>query len=123
MLTRAAEQVAEHARRIVQLELELAALEVKRKVAALGMGLGLVIGGAVFALFALGFTFATIAAGFATFLPTWLAILIVAAALFLIAGGLTAWGVSALKRGTPPIPEVALEEARLTTEALRDGSG
>jgi hypothetical protein len=123
MLTRAAEQVAEHARRIVQLELELATLELKRKASALGMGLGLVVGGAVIALFALGFTFATIAAGFATFLPTWLAILIVAGALFLIAGGLLAWGVSVLKRGTPPIPELALEEARLTAEALKDGSG
>src|SRR5215208_8281535 len=99
MLTRAAERVAEHAKRFVQLELELAALELKRKVAALGVGVGLVLGGAILALFALGFTFATVAAAFATFLPTWLAILIVAGGLFLIAGGLVAAGVAALKRG------------------------
>jgi hypothetical protein len=28
-------------------------------------------------------------------------------------------GLGAIKQGTPPVPEQALEEARLTTEALR----
>ena len=40
----AAKEVAEHASTLARLELELAALEVKRKVAALGVGIGLVIG-------------------------------------------------------------------------------
>jgi len=123
MLTRAAERVADHTKRIVQLELELATLELKRKLGTLGAGIGLVVGGAIVAFFALGFTFATVAAAFATFLPTWLAILIVAGGLFLLAGGLIAIGVSALKRSTPPIPELALQEVRLTTEALKNGSG
>ena len=118
-LTRAAERVAEHARRFVQLELELATLELKRKLAALGVGIGMLVGGAVFGLFALGFALATAAVALALFLSTWLALLIVAGALFLLAGALVALGVARLKKGTPPVPELALHEAKVTKEALK----
>ena len=123
MLTRAAEQVTEHAKRVVKLEIELAIVELKRKLATLGVGMGLVVAAAVLGLFGLGFLLAAIAAGLATFLPTWAALLIVMGALFLIAGGLTAIGVAALKKATPPVPELALTEARLTMETLKNGSG
>jgi hypothetical protein len=123
MLIRAAERVAEHAKRSIQLELELAALELKRKVAALGIGIGLLLTGAVVGLFALGFLLAAAAAGFATFLPTWLALLIVAGCLLLLMGALAAIGVRSLKKGAPPVPELALLEAKLTKEALKNGAG
>jgi Putative Actinobacterial Holin-X, holin superfamily III len=123
MLTRAADRVAEHARRIVQLELELATLELKQKVAALGVGIGLLVTGAVLGLFALGFALATAAAGLATFLPTWLALLIVAGCLLVLAGALAAIGVGRVRKATPPVPELALLEARLTKEALTSGEG
>jgi hypothetical protein len=123
MLTRAAERVADHAKRFVQLELELAALELKRKIAALGIGLAMLVAGAIFGLFALGFALASAAAAFATFLPTWLASLIVAGGLLLLAGALAAAGVAAMKKATPPVPELALREAKLTKEALKNGGG
>jgi hypothetical protein len=114
-----AKLVADHASTIAKLELELAALELKRKVAALGVGIGLAVGGAIFGLFALGFTFATIAAALATAVDTWLALLIVTAMLLGLAGVLAVLGLGAIRRGTPPVPEQAIEEAKLTTEALR----
>jgi apolipoprotein N-acyltransferase len=123
MLTRAAERVAEHARRLVQLEVELATLELKRKVGTLGLGAGLLVAAAIFGLFAIGFLLATIAAGLATFLPTWLALLIVAVGLILLAAGLGALGAARVKRATPPVPELALLEAKLTKEALKNGAG
>jgi hypothetical protein len=123
MLTRAAERVAEHGKRFVQLELELAALELRRKVAALGIGLVMLAAGAIFALFALGFALAAAAAALATFLATWLASLIVAGGLLLLAGALAAAGVVKLKKTTPPVPELALREAKLTKEALKNGAG
>src|SRR6187551_1497230 len=73
----AAKSVAEHASAIAKLELELAGLELKGKIAALGVGIGLVVGAAVFGLFALGWLFATATAGLNTFLDTWLSLLIV----------------------------------------------
>jgi Putative Actinobacterial Holin-X, holin superfamily III len=115
----AVKDVADHAKRVVSLELELAKLEVSRKVATLGIGIGLAVAAAVVAVYALGFGFAAGAAGLATFLPTWLALLIVMAVLFLLAGILGLVSVNRIKKGTPPVPEQAIVEAKLTTEALK----
>jgi hypothetical protein len=117
----AAKLVADHARTIVKLELELAATELKKKVAALGVGIGLLVGAALFGFFALSFALAAAAAGIATAVSTWLALLIMAGGLFLLVGVLGVLGLGALRKGTPPVPQQALEEARLTTEALKNG--
>jgi membrane protein implicated in regulation of membrane protease activity len=119
----AAKEVAEHASTLARLELELAALEVKRKVAALGVGIGLVASAGVFLLFALGFGLAAGAAALALVVSTWAALLIVFGALVLFSLLLVLVGLSAIKKGTPPVPEQALEEARLTTQALRSNGG
>ncbi len=117
----AARLVSERASSLVRLELQLAAAELKQKVVALGLGIALVVGAAVFGLFALGFGLATAAAALATTVSTWLALLIVTGALVLFAGALGAIGVGRLRKGTPPIPVQAIEEAKLTTEALKNG--
>jgi 4-amino-4-deoxy-L-arabinose transferase-like glycosyltransferase len=115
----AAKTVAEHASAIARLELELAALELKKKVVALAFGIGLAVGAAVLGLFALGFVFATIAAALATFLATWLALLIVTLGLFVLAALLGVLARAKIRKGTPPVPEQAIREAKLTTEALK----
>jgi|SRR4051794_13858290 hypothetical protein len=115
----AAKSVAEHASAIAKLELELAGLELKGKVAALGVGIGLVVGAAVFGLFALGWLFATATAALETFLPTWLSLLIVTLFLGLVAAVLGLIGISRIKKGTPPVPEQAIREAKLTSEAIK----
>ena len=115
----AAKQVAEHASALARLELELAGLELKRKAGALGAGAGLGLAAAFLALFALGFLFATIAAALAIVLDMWLALLIVTAGLIALAGVLGLVALRLIKRGTPPVPEQAIREAKLTTEALK----
>jgi uncharacterized membrane protein YqjE len=115
----AAKQVAEHASSIAKLELELAALELKKKVAALGIGIGMLVGAALFGFFMLGFLLATVAAVLATFLSTWLALLIVTAFLLVLAGALGLVGLGSLKKGSPPVPEQAIKEAKMTTAALK----
>jgi uncharacterized membrane protein YqjE len=114
-----AKQVAEHTSSLFRLELELAQLELKKKVTNLGLGIGLAVGAGVFAFYGLGFLFATIAAGLATAMSTWLAILIVTCGLFLIAAILGLIAVNRIQKGTPPIPEQAIQEAKLTTEAIK----
>jgi hypothetical protein len=113
--------VADHARSFVRLELQLAASELKRKAAALGVGIALVAGAALFGLVAIAFGLAAATAGIATALPVWLSLLIMFGGLFLIAGVLGAVGFVLLKKGSKPVPEQAIEEARLTQEALRNG--
>jgi hypothetical protein len=115
----AAKQVAEHASSIAKLEIELAVLELKKKVVALGLGIGLGVGAAIFGLFMLGFMFATVAAALATVLSTWLALLIVTALLLAISGVLGVLALGAIKKGTPPVPEQAIREAKMTTTALK----
>ena len=61
------------------------------------------------------------AAGLATTLPGWASLLIVCGQLVLIGAILGVVGVKMLQKGAQPIPEQALEEAQLATEALRDG--
>jgi putative superfamily III holin-X len=119
----AAKNVAEHASAIMRLELELAAMELKRKVVSLGLGIGLGIGAAVVLLFMVGFAFAAVAAALALVVPTWAALLIVTGILLLTAGALGVLALGRIKRGTPPVPEQAIREAKLTSEALKsDGS-
>ncbi len=119
----AVKEVAERTSSIVRLELELAALELQRKVKSLGIGIGLAIGAAVFLFYMVGFLYATIAAGIATALPTWAALLIVTGILLIQVAVLALLAVNRIKRATPPLPEQAILEAKLTTEALRgDGN-
>ena len=115
----AAKQVAEHASTLAKLELELAGLELKQKANALGTGAALGIGAAVVALYAVGFLFATVAAALAIVLDTWLALLIVTAGLVVIAALLGLLARALIKRATPPVPELAIREAKLTSEALK----
>jgi uncharacterized membrane protein YqjE len=123
-LGNAAKEVAERASALVRLELELAKLEVSQKASSLGLGVGLGIGAAVVGLYAIGFVFATIAAGLATFLDTWLALLIVTVFLLLLTAVLAAFAANRVQKGAPPVPEQAIAEAKLTTEALKsDGDG
>ena len=114
--------VSERVSSIVRLEIELALAELKRKAATLGVGIGLLVGAALFAIFMLWFAFATIAAALATTVSTWLALLIVTGILLVIAAVLGFIGVSAVSKATPPVPEQAIEEAKLTTEALKNGA-
>ena len=120
-LSGAAKLVADRARSIVRLEIQLAVSELKGKVAAIGLGIALLAGAAIFALFAVGFALATIAAAIATALSTWLALLIVTGALFLIVVVLAVVGIGAIRKGTPLIPEQAIREAKLTAEAVKNG--
>lgn len=113
--------VVERARSLVRLEIDLAVSEVKQKLATFGVGIGMFVGAALVAFFALAFTLATITAGLATAVPTWLALLIMTIALLLLVALLVALGRAAIQKATPLAPEQAIEEAKLTLEAVKNG--
>ena len=115
----AAKQFAERASTLVRLELELATLELKRKFRLLATGIALGARAAVLLVFAIGFGLASAAAGIATATPVWVALLIVTLGLVLVVGLLGWLAQRAIKKATPPVPEQALQEAKLTTEALK----
>jgi len=115
----AVKEVAERTSSIVRLELELAALELKRKVVSLGLGIGLAVAAAGLLVFMTAFVYAAIAAALALVMPTWAALLVVAGILLLMAAVLGFLALNRIKKGTPPVPEQAIQEAKLTTEALK----
>jgi len=115
----AAKHVAEHASSLARLELQLATLELKRKLTALGLGIGLLVGAAVFGWFLLMFLLAAAGAAWTLILPVWAAMLVMVGALGLVAGVLAAIGLAVVRKASPPVPEQAIEEARKTTEVLR----
>jgi Flp pilus assembly protein TadB len=116
-------RVVAHARSISQLQKELATVELKQKASSLGAGAGLGIAAAVMGFYAIAFAFATIAAALALVVDWWLALLIVFGVLLLLTLILGLLAAKMMKKGTPLAPQQAIEEARLTRQALRSGHG
>ena len=120
-LSGATKRVADHARSFMRLELQLAAAELKRKFAALGIGIALAGAAAMFGGLALLFGLAAATAAIALALSVWLALLVMCGGLLLLAAILGGLGLASIKKGSKPVPEQAIEEAQLTQEALRNG--
>jgi membrane protein implicated in regulation of membrane protease activity len=109
---------AAHASAIARLEVRLALAELKEKLAEAGVGAGLLAGAALVAFFAIAFALATVAAGISTAIPVWAALLIMTGFLSAVTAVLLALGTRAVRRGMPPAPEQAIQEAKLTAQAL-----
>jgi uncharacterized membrane protein YqjE len=113
-------RISENASLLIREEIELAKAEVEQKVSRLARGA--VIGGVAgfFVLLGLIFLMETVAWALvdAFFSDIWPGFLIVTLGLFLLAalGGLIAY--RSFQAGAPPVPEQAIEEARLIREAL-----
>ena len=101
--------------------LQLAAAELKKKVASLGIGIALFVVAAFLGVFALGFAFATIAVGLAIS-STWLALLSSRPGCRCSPACSSCSASRELRKGTPLVPEQAIEEAKLTSEALLNGN-
>jgi uncharacterized membrane protein len=93
--------------------------EVVGKIKHAGIGIGLLVGAAVFAFFALGVLVAAAVLGIAVALPGWLAALIVAVALLIVTGILVGIGVAQLKRGVPPTPTRTIRSVKRDVDAVR----
>jgi H+/Cl- antiporter ClcA len=111
--------VKQRAQSLVRLNLELAKLEAKKKVAALGVAAGLALLAVVLVVYAIGFAFASAAAGISEALPVWLSLLIVAGLILLLAAIAGLLAARFAKKASPPKPAQAIEEAERTVETLR----
>ena len=114
-------EVTENASTLVREEIELAKAEVSEKVSKLLRGSVVGIAAGVFAFLALILIMHGIAWVIAEELfdgKAWPGFFI-EAAIFLLIAALAGWIASkALKQGAPPVPEQAIEEAKLTKEML-----
>ena len=104
---------------LLRSELERLKEELIGKAKHLGVGVGLVAGGAFFAFFAFAVLLAAAVLGIATALPAWLAALIVGVALLIITAILVLIGVNQLKRGVPPVPEETIASVKEDVNAIK----
>ena len=115
-------EVTSKAQLLVREEIELAKAEVTAKVSKLAKGGAFFVGAGVLALFALIWFFHFLALGIAdwTGLKPYVGYAIVTVFLFLIVGILAFLGLRSVKKGSPPVPEMAIEEAKKTRAALEE---
>jgi tetrahydromethanopterin S-methyltransferase subunit C len=91
-------------RELVLGEIELLKQEMIRKLKALGVGAGLLIGALIFIFAMLGVLLTSAILALGQIMPGWLAALLVAAVMLIIAVILGLVGYRVLKKGIPPLP-------------------
>jgi uncharacterized membrane protein YqjE len=115
-------EVTSKAQLLVREEIELAKAEVTQKVSKLAKGAGFFAGAAVLGIFGLYWLFHFLAIGIADWfgLRLWVGYAIVTILLFIVTGILAWLGYRSVQRGSPPVPELAIEEAKKTRAALEE---
>jgi uncharacterized membrane protein YqjE len=105
-------QLSDQTTTLVRQEIELAKLELREKGKTAGKGAGMFGGAGVVGLYAVGALTATIILALATFMPAWVAALIVTVIYGAIAGVLALRGKQQVKEATPPLPEQAVDTTK-----------
>lgn len=105
-------QLSEDVSTLVRQELALARAEMTQKGKAAGIGAGLIGAAGVVALAAVGALTAFFILVLDTFMPAWLAALIVTIVYAAIAGVLALRGRDRVQQATPPTPEMAKQSVK-----------
>jgi protein-S-isoprenylcysteine O-methyltransferase Ste14 len=107
---------------LVKEEIELAKVEITTKVKRLGVGAGLIAVAGVFMIFFLIFFLHMLAIGFADWfsLRPWVGYAMVCILLLLFAGILAFVAMRLFKKGSPPVPTMAIDEAKKTRAAIEE---
>jgi uncharacterized membrane protein YqjE len=114
--------VSKQASLLVSEEIALAKAEVSEKVSKLGKGIaGFALAG-FFALMMLIFLLHMLAWGFADWFgfKTWVGYGMTTGLLLLLTGLAALIGLRLVKKGTPPTPQMAIEEAKKTQAAIKE---
>ena len=115
-------EVSEKASLLVQQEIELAKAEISQKVTSLTRGTVIGIAAGVFAIFGITMLFHTLAWFLNDLLnwetSNWAGFLVVTVALFILAGLAAFIAARLFKKGAPPTPDMAIEEAKRTRAEL-----
>ena len=104
---------------LVRGEIESFKQEIIGKLKLAGVGLGLLVGAATFAFFALLVLIAAAVLGLATVLPAWASALIIGGAILVIAVILALVGIANLKKGVPPAPTETIKSIKKDVRAIK----
>jgi uncharacterized membrane protein YqjE len=119
-LAKAITQVTETAQLLVREEIELAKVELTEKLSGLARGAAVGAAAGIFILAGLIYFLHFLALLIADVLGTnpWVGYLILSGALFLLGGVAGFLAARFFRKGTPPTPQMAIEEAQLIKETL-----
>src|ERR687895_804555 len=101
-------QLSQQTSTLIRQELRLAQTELQEKGKRMGIGAGLFGGAGPVGLFGIG-----------TLLEPWIAAVIVGVVLLAVAGILALTGRRQVERGTPPLPEQAIESAKRDVDEVK----
>lgn len=105
---------------LVRDEMALATAELKRKGAQAGVGVGIGGAGAVIALMGVGLLVAAATLGLALVLAGWLAALIIGVILLVVAGILSAIGLTRVRNSAPPVPQQAMQSTKRDIQTVKE---
>jgi hypothetical protein len=120
----ALQEITQRAQLIVRDEIELAKAEVTEKATKLGKGAAIGAAAGVFVLGGLIYFLHFAAWGLSSLLDSgaWLGYLIVSVVLFILAGIAGFLAMRFVKGGSPPTPQMAIEEAQRVKETISSAS-
>ena len=113
-------QLSEQVTVLIRDELKLAQMEMTRKGKQAGVGVGLLGGSGLVALYGVGCLIACAIIAISGVAAAWLAALIVGAALLATAAVAALIGKGRLQKATPPVPEHAVESMKTDVEEIRE---
>ena len=123
-LGEAVTDVTDKATLLIREEIELAKTEISEKVTSMAKGAAAAAAAGVFAVFALIYLLHALAWFFVDLFDwntVWGGYLLVFGILIVLTGIVGFIGIRWIKKGSPPTPQMAIDEAKLTREALGDG--
>jgi uncharacterized membrane protein YqjE len=112
-------QLSQQTSTLVRQELRLAQTELQEKGKRVGIGAGMFGGAGLVALYGVGALVAAAIIGIGTLLEPWLAAVIVGVVLLAAAGVLALTGRKQVERGTPPLPEQAIESTKRDVDEIK----
>ena len=113
--------LTDEVKRLVRDEMRLAVFELQRKGKKLGFGAGLFGAAGLFAFLGAGTLVAAAVLALALVVPGWLAAVIVAVALFVVAGIAALAGKKEVTQAVPPVPEEAITGVREDVDTVKQG--
>jgi uncharacterized membrane protein YqjE len=114
-------EVSERVSILVREEIELARVEMTDKAMKLARGAAAVAAGAVFGIFALVFGLLSMAWGInAAFGDIWQGFVITFVLLLLLTAGAAVFALRMFKRGAPPAPTMAIDEAKKIRDTVSE---
>lgn len=115
-------QLSEQVSVLVRDELKLAQLEMSRKGKQAGVGIGLLGGSGLIAVYGVGCLLACAIIAISGVLAAWLAALIVGVAALAAAGAAALLGKGRLQRATPPVPKEAVSSAKTDVDVVKESA-